>query len=327
MTVYEPKIVAIGGGTGLSTLLRGLKYHTSHLTAIVTVADDGGSSGRLRRSLGVLPPGDFRNCLTALADDEALLTQLFQYRFGGEGDLSGHAFGNLFLTAMAEVTGNFERALIEASRILNIRGRVLPSTLSNVTLVGELVHGDEPASRVEGESRITDVLGAIRRVFLQPDGVLAYPGAIRALLNADLIVLGPGSLYTSLMPNLLIPDLTEAIAASRAVKVYVCNTATQPGETEHYSVLDHVNAIERHTRPNLFPVILANQVQRGTLLAGLQWVPTQPHLNGQHRLIVADLIDEARPWRHEARKLAVTLLKILELAQHDRSLPELVGTS
>src|SRR5512136_2935548 len=221
------KIVAIGGGTGLSTLLRGLKAYTPHITAIVTVADDGGSSGRLRRELGMLPPGDFRNCIAALADDESLITQLFQYRFGQKDeDLGGHSFGNLFITAMAEVTGSFEKALIESAKVLAIRGKVIPSTLSNVTLVGELVDEAEQVSRVEGESHITAAPGAIRRVYLEPDNVPAYPGAIRALLEADLIVLGPGSLYTSLMPNLLVSDLAQAIRASRAQKVYVCNTAT-----------------------------------------------------------------------------------------------------
>ncbi|MBL8056035.1 MAG: YvcK family protein, partial [Anaerolineales bacterium] len=237
-----PRIVAIGGGTGLSTLLRGLKKRTSNLTAIVTVADDGGSSGRLRQSLGVLPPGDFRNCIAALSDDESLIAQLFQYRFGGSQDLGGHSFGNLFITAMAEVTGSFEGALLESSKVLNIRGQVLPSTLKDVTLIGELVGEGRLVSVVEGESKITQTPGAIRRVYLRPDDAPAYPGAIRALLEADLIVLGPGSLYTSLVPNLLVPDLAAAVKASRALKVYVCNTATQPGETDGYSLLDHVEA-------------------------------------------------------------------------------------
>lgn len=308
-----PKIVAIGGGTGLSTLLRGLKKHTSNITAIVTVADDGGSSGRLRRALGVLPPGDFRNCIAALADDEALITQLFQYRFGGQSDLGGHSFGNLFISAMTDVTGSFERALVESSHVLTIRGRVLPSTLRDVTLVGELLlTGDtEQVNRVEGESRITETDGCIQRVFLQPEDAPAYPDSIRAILDADLIVLGPGSLYTSLLPNLLVRDLTQAIQASRALKVYVCNTATQPGETEGYSVLEHVTAIERHTQPALFPVVLANNRQAGALLPRLQWVRLDPPVNGRRRLLTTDLIDEARPWRHDSEKLARALLGLL----------------
>jgi uncharacterized cofD-like protein len=316
-----PRIVAIGGGTGLSTLLRGLKAHSSNLTAIVTVADDGGSSGRLRRSLGVLPPGDFRNCIAALADDEALTTQLFQYRFGGDEDLGGHSFGNLFITAMAEVTGSFERALVESSRVLSIRGQVLPSTLQNVSLVGELEVSGEPVNRVEGESRIPLAAGAIRRVYLQPGEAPAYPAAIRALLEADLIVLGPGSLYTSLLPNLLVGELTQAIAASRALKVYVCNTATQPGETVGYNVRDHVQAIERHTQPGLFPLVVANTRQAGQLLPGLAWVALDPNLNGRHQVIGADLIDEDRPWRHDSGKLAATLVTLLTQAEAQEAWP------
>jgi uncharacterized cofD-like protein len=307
-----PKIVAIGGGTGLATLLRGLKEHSANLTAIVTVADDGGSSGRLRRSLGVLPPGDFRNCISALADDESLTTQLFQYRFGQDDeDLGGHSFGNLFITAMAEVTGSFERALIESANVLAIRGHVLPSTLSNVTLVGELVDESAQVSRVEGESHITDAAGAIRRVYLEPGDAPAYPGAIHALLEADLIVLGPGSLYTSVLPNLLVRDLTEAIRVSRAAKVYVCNTATQPGETAGYSVLDHVRAIERHVGPGLFPLVVANSNYRGTLLPRLDWVKCDAPAAGPLTVVSADVIDEEHPWRHDGTKLADLLLKLM----------------
>lgn len=306
-----PKIVAIGGGTGLSTLLRGLKRHTANLTAIVTVADDGGSSGRLRQSLGVLPPGDFRNCIAALADDEALTTQLFQYRFGGHVDVGGHSFGNLFITAMAEVAGSFENGLLESSKVLNIRGRVVPSTLSNVTLVGELVGEGRVLSVVEGESNITNTPGAIQRVHLRPNDVPAYPGAIRALLEADLIVLGPGSLYTSLMPNLLVPDLAAAVKASRAVRVYVCNTATQPGETDAYTAADHVRAIERHTEPGLFPVVMANTNQHGQLLPRLTWVPVDPPAADPHQWVTVDLADDQYPWRHDAGKLAAALVGLL----------------
>jgi len=322
-----PRIVAIGGGTGLSTLLGGLKAHTANLTAVVTVADDGGSSGRLRRSLGVLPPGDFRNCIAALADDEALTTQLFQYRFGAGPEFGGHSFGNLFITAMSEVTGSFETALLESSRVLAIRGQVLPATLQDVTLVGELGEAGKQPSRVEGESQITQREGAIQRVYLQPDDAPAFPGAIRAILEADLIVLGPGSLYTSLLPNLLVRDLTAAIAASRAEKVYVCNTATQPGETDGYSVRDHVLAIERHTRPGLFPTVLANSRQMGELLPGLDWVANEPALNGQHRVLAADVADEERPWRHDAAKLATALINLLNQAEGDRPQPETLLTS
>jgi uncharacterized cofD-like protein len=255
-----PKIVAVGGGHGLAALLRGLKEHTTNITAIVTVADDGGSSGRLRRELGVLPPGDFRNCIAALADDEALTTHLFQYRFGNGSGLNGHSFGNLFITAMAEVSGSFERAILESGRVLAVQGEVLPSTLHDVTLTADLEASPcsdpdqtEPArlNRVSGESSIPEARGAIRRVYLDPGDALAYPGAVRALLNADLIVAGPGSLYTSVLPNLLVPAIAKAIEASQARKVYVCNVATQRGETERYTVADHVAALERHIQGSL----------------------------------------------------------------------------
>jgi uncharacterized cofD-like protein len=198
---------------------------------------------------------------------------------------------------------------------LAIRGQVLPSTLQNVTLVGELEVTGEPVNRVEGESQIPLAQGAIRRVYLQPDQVSAYPAAIRALLEADMIVLGPGSLYTSLLPNLLVGDLAQAIAASRALKVYVCNTATQPGETTGYNVRDHVEAIERHTQAGLFPTVLANERQEGQLLPGLAWVPVAAPVNGQRRLVGADLIDIQRPWRHDSTKLAAALITLLSQAQ------------
>ena len=312
-----PKVVALGGGTGLPTLLRGLKAHTTNLTAIVTIADDGGSSGQLRRALGVLPPGDFRNCIAALADDEALTTQLFQYRFGGTDGLAGHPLGNLFITAMAEVTGSFERALVESSRVLNIRGRVLPSTLQDVTLVGEIV---EPlalgaaagrVSRVEGESQVGAGRGVIQRVYLQPDDVPAYPDAVRAILEADLIVAGPGSLFTSIIPNLLVRDIAEAIRASRALKVYVCNVATQPGETEGYNVLEHVQALEAHVGQGLFPWVLANSDHSGPLPADLQWVCPDPPVNGARRTLAAPVADARYPWRHDPAKLAESLMQLL----------------
>jgi uncharacterized cofD-like protein len=307
-----PRVVVIGGGTGMSTLLRGLKHHTSNITAIVTVADDGGSSGRLRKSLGVLPPGDFRNCLAALADDESLITQLFQYRFGAGEGLEGHSFGNLFITAMSEVTGSFEKALAESSRVLTIVGRVIPSTLQDVTLVADLRPEDSASAyRVHGESAIPVAPGAIERVFLQPDDVAAFPESVQAILAADLIVVGPGSLYTSLIPNLLVRDIAAAVQASRAVKVYVCNVATQPGETDAYSVIDHVRALESHSG-GLFGIVLANNKQSGRLLPKLSWVRLDPALNGGHRLVTADLIDDEKPWRHDSTKLAAVLMKLLE---------------
>ncbi len=311
-----PKVVAIGGGHGLATLLRGLKKHTAHITAIVTVADDGGSSGRLRRALGVLPPGDFRNCIAALADDEALITQLFQYRFAapGEAGLNGHSFGNLFITALAEVSGSFERAVLEAGRVLAIQGRVIPSTLQPVTLLGDLRDEATGMNRVSGESRITQAGGAIERVYLEPDDAPAYPEALRAILEADLIVAGPGSLYTSVLPNLLVRQIAQAVAASRALRVYVCNVATQRGETDGYSVHDHVAALERHVGAGLFPLVLANgdRQHAAALPAGVEPVRLDSAPDPVHVVLALDLVDPAQPWRHDSQKLAQALLRLLE---------------
>jgi uncharacterized cofD-like protein len=315
-----PKVVALGGGHGLSTLLRGLKHHTSNITAVLTVADDGGSSGRLRRALGVLPPGDFRNCIAALADDEALITQLFQYRFPltvDEAGLNGHSLGNLFITAMADVSGSFERAVLESSRVLAIRGRVLPSTLESVTLVGDLRAGPTRVDRVAGESSITDSRGVIERVSLEPDNAPAYPEVLRAILEADLIVAGPGSLYTSVLPNLLVREISQAIAASRALAVYVCNVATQLGETDGYTLADHMQALGRHVGAHLFPVVLANdELEPGvTLPEGVELVAPQIAPGVPYRLHSAALLDAACPWRHDSTKLARELLRLLEQAQ------------
>ncbi|MCA9805456.1 MAG: YvcK family protein [Cyanobacteria bacterium HKST-UBA02] len=239
-----PRVAVIGGGTGLSTLLKGLKYFTSNITAIVTVGDDGGSSGRLRTELGVIPPGDIRNCITALADEEELVTELFSYRFEqGEG-LEGHSFGNLFLTALYRITeGDFLESVRVASRVLKSRGQVLPATLSAIQLVAEL----EDGRTITGESNITSAGGKIKRLLLQAGENQATPQALEAIMEAELIVLGPGSLYTSIIPNLLVPGIAEAIRKSKAKKLYVCNVMTQKGETSNYSVADHVEAILLHS--------------------------------------------------------------------------------
>jgi uncharacterized cofD-like protein len=237
-----PKIVAIGGGTGLSMLLKGIKKITNNVTAVVTVGDDGGSSGRLREEMGILPPGDIRNCIAALADDEDLVTKLFQYRFKtGEG-LEGHSFGNLFLTAMCSITGDLVRAVKESSNVLSIRGRVLPSTLDDMKLVAQM----EDGRTIRGESNIPEACGKIKRLYTDPIDCKALEDAILAIKDADLIILGPGSLYTSVIPNLLIKEISEEIARSHAKKIYVCNIMTQPGETDNYTVSDHVNAIFCH---------------------------------------------------------------------------------
>lgn len=238
------KIVAIGGGTGLSMLLKGIKKYTNNITAVVTVGDDGGSSGRLREELGILPPGDIRNCIAALADDENLITELFQYRFkNGEG-LEGHSFGNLFLTALCAITGNMVKAVKESSNVLNIRGVVLPATLDDMKLAAEYTDG----TIVNGESNIPEVHKKIKRLFTEPAVCRALPEVIAAIQNADLIILGPGSLYTSVIPNLLVSGVVDAITESAAKKIYVCNIMTQPGETDDYTVASHVNALLSHAR-------------------------------------------------------------------------------
>ena len=255
-----PKIVAIGGGTGLSSLLRGLKEHTGNLTAIVTVADDGGSSGVLRRELGILPPGDVRNCITALADAEPLVTKLFQYRFSDGSGLAGHSFGNLFIVAMSGVTGNFEDAIRQTSRVLAVRGEILPSTLANVTLCART----EDSRTIHGESRIGASIAEngtndrIRHVYLLPENPPAHPEAVRAILEADMIILGPGSLYTSVLPNLLVQGIRRSVIASSATRLYVCNVATQHGETDGFSVADHVGVIEEHIGKGAINYVLAN---------------------------------------------------------------------
>jgi uncharacterized cofD-like protein len=305
-----PRIVTIGGGHGLSTLLRGLKSHTSNLTAVVTVADDGGSSGRLRESHGILPPGDIRNCLAALSNDEALLTQLFQYRFSGSPDLEGHSFGNLFIAALADITGSFEDAVVESGRVLSVNGRVLPSTLHDVKLVAsmELPHSINEV-RVEGESNIPAMAGRVRRVWLEPDNAPAFPPVIKAILNAEVIVVGPGSLYTSLLPNLLVHDLLAAIQTSRAVKIYVCNIATQSGETDFFTCHDHVHALENHVGENLFDVILCNDNYENNI-GPSQWVRADEKTLSDSHSYCANLVDDEHPWRHDSLKLAQVIMDI-----------------
>ena len=294
-----PRVVAIGGGHGLSTLLRGLKAHTRNLTAIVTVADDGGSSGRLRESFGILPPGDIRNCLAALSNDEALLTQLFQYRFSGLPGLDGHSFGNLFITALTDITGSFEEAIAESGRALSVSGRVLPSTLHDVRLVADvrLPHVINEV-RVQGESKIPEMAGRVRRVWLEPNNPPAFPPVLQAILNAELIVIGQGSLYTSLLPNLLVPDLLATIRASQAVKAYVCNIATQIGETDLYTCYDHVRALEEHADGQFFDIIICNENCEGDLDLTSQWVRADEKSHARFAPLLR------RPDRHQSSRAA-----------------------
>lgn len=307
-----PRIVAIGGGHGLAALLRGLKEYTHNITAIVTVADDGGSSGRIRRELGILPPGDVRNCLAALSNDEALLGQLFQYRFSGsDNDLSGHNFGNLFISALSEITGSFEEAVAESGRVLGVQGRVLPSTIHDVKLSADILMPDAAVEvRVEGESQIPLSRGRIRRVWLEPGSPPAFPQAIGAILNADLLIIGPGSLYTSLLPNLLVPDLAEAVRASRALKLFVCNVATQPGETDGFSCGDHLRVFEEHLGNGLFDMAVVNQHFLGNLPERVSWVTLDENINQKYVVYMADLVDVLHPWRHDSQKLAQVIMNL-----------------
>ena len=309
-----PRVVAIGGGTGLSALLRGLKKYTGNLTAIVTVADDGGSSGRLRAEYRILPPGDFRQCITALADVEPLMNTLFQHRFK-EGSLSGHSFGNLFIMAMAEITGDFEHALRESGRVLAVRGQIVPSTLRDVTLMAEMADGQ---TRI-GESNIPHSenghQASIKRVFLEPMPTI-NPEAEEAILNAEMIIVGPGSLYTSILPNLVVEGMAEALKASPAIKLYVCNVATQPGETDTFRVSDHLKAIENHLGTNIFDFVLINSnnnypLPPSAVEAGIRRVVYDPAtVNGRniHALLV-DVVNPRLSSHHDPEKLAKAIMK------------------
>ncbi len=268
-----PKIVAIGGGTGLSTMLKGIKKITNNITAVVTVGDDGGSSGKLREELGVLPPGDIRSCIAALADDEDLVAKLFQYRFKDCAGLSGHSFGNLFLTAMCSITGDMVRAVKESSKVLSIRGRVLPSTLDDMRLVAEMDDG----SIIKGESNIPESGKRIKRLFSEPGNCKALEDVIWAIHDADLIILGPGSLYTSVIPNLLIKDIAKAVNDSKAKKIYVCNIMTQPGETDGFSVSDHIKTLIKHAKyDKIMDAVLVNNDLPIELLAPYKDAGSEP---------------------------------------------------
>ncbi len=301
-----PRIVAIGGGTGLSSLLRGLKTYTSNLSVIVTVADDGGSSGRLRDEYRILPPGDFRQCLIALADAEPLMKQLFDHRFK-EGSLDGHSFGNLFIMAMADVTGNFEHALRESGKVLAVKGTIVPSTLQDVTLVASI-----NGHTVEGESKIPMQNAPITHVFLKPDGAQVNPEAAQAILNAELVVIGPGSLYTSILPNLLVEGMVEAIKASPALKVLICNLASQKGETEGYCVDDYLRVIREHVGSNIFDFVLVNSNHSHMPTGGQSQVIFTSEDATKHpevRFIPADVVNVRLPSHHDPDKLARAIMR------------------
>jgi len=299
-----PKITVIGGGSGLPNLLRGLKHYTSNISAIVTVADDGGSSGRLRNELGILPPGDIRNCLVALADSEDVMRQLMDYRFESDGQLDGHSFGNILIAALAGIGGDFARGVEVAGELLAIRGRVIPSTLSNVTLVGSTVSGET----LIGETRVGNSSDRLRSLTLTPANPTAHPEAVRAIEDADLIVIGPGSLFTSIVPNLLISGISAALADSPAIKVYVCNVAEEPAQTEGYSVLDHVNIVRHYGGENSINAVLANSnLPGGETPAGLDFIRANNPWQDDLILIEADVIDETDATstaRHDPIKLS-----------------------
>lgn len=320
----SPTVVAIGGGTGASCLLRGLKEHTDKLTAIVTVADDGGSSGRLRQEFGMLPPGDVRNCLAALSDSGSVLERLFQHRFE-EGDLKGHAFGNIFLAALTQVTGDFVSAVKEANRVLSVRGRVLPATGVKVSLVAE--HSD--GTKTTGESLVGRVDKPVVRLHLRPADVKAAPEVVDAIMQADLVVLGPGSLYTSVIPNLLISEVREALLATPAVVGYVCNVMTQRGETSGFPASRHVRAIMDHASPELLDfVLVSTSTIPDKLLAAYRAEGSVPvtadmaelsKLPGQVRIIAADLASADNFVRHDSARLAEVLLETFREFRKNRA--------
>ena len=312
-----PKIVTVGGGTGLSVILSGLKEYTSNITAIVTVADDGGSSGRLRQQFDILPPGDIRNCLVALADASSLMRDLFQFRFDQSSEFSGHSFGNLFITVMTRLTGDFEKAIKETSKVLALRGQVIPSTLNNVALVAQ--HKDGTVT--EGEDKIPKAHLPIDKVYLKAqEASVATPEAIKAIEEAQIIILGPGSLYTSIIPNLLIREITDSIVASSAIKIYVCNAMTQPGETDGYSASDHIKALTQHSHPRILDYCILNtgEISKDTLKRYAQddsyavVNDTKKIESMGYRIIEHDITIAKDVVRHDPLKLAKVILSFLE---------------
>ena len=299
-----PKVVAIGGGNGLPSLLRGLKHYTANITAIVTVADDGGSSGRLRSELGILPPGDIRNCLVALADSEAVMQQLMDYRFSTNGQLDGHSFGNILIAALASIGGDFYNGVEAAGQLLAIRGRVVPSTFSDVTLVGNTVSGHQ----LIGESRVASSAEQLRSLVLMPADPPAHPDAVKAIKEADLIILGPGSLFTSIVPNLLVRGIASAIEGSDGLTIYVCNVAEEPEQTVGYSVTDHLKVVREYAGERSVDAVIANSnLPEGPSPAGLSYISPQVPENPGFFYVAADIIDEDSPARHNPVKLAATI--------------------
>jgi len=320
----SPTVVAIGGGTGASGLLRGLKEHTDKLTAVVTVADDGGSSGRFRKEFGMLPPGDIRNCLAALSDAGPVLEKLFQHRFE-EGDLKGHPFGNIFLAAMTQVTGDFEQAVREANRVLNVRGRVLPATATKISLIAE----HEDGSKTTGESLVGKVNKPVKRLSIKPEDAPAGTDVVDAIMQADLVLMGPGSVYTSVLPNLLIRGIQDALLKTPAVVGYICNIMTQPGETQDFKASRHVEVLIEHTSPALIDFVVVNTGKVPETLAQAyaaeHSVPVAADLErlavlpGGPRIITADLVKADHVVRHNPAKLADLCLSVYREINKERA--------
>ena len=311
-----PRIVTVGGGTGLSVLLHGLKEYTSNIAAVVTVADDGGSSGRIRQQFDILPPGDIRNCLVALADAPTLMQELFQFRFDSSSELSGHSFGNLFITVMTKLTGDFEKAVKESSKVLAIRGQVIPSTLNKISLVAKYKDG----STQEGETSIPNKKRQITNIYLNPPDIQGTPDAIKAISEAQAIILGPGSLYTSVIPNLLIKEIREAILASSALKIYISNVMTQPGETDGYTAYEHIKAIIEHSSPRIIDYCVVNsRLISQELLEKYQQDNSFPVLididkirHAGYRVIEGDLVNSLDYVRHDPGKLAKIVIDLIQ---------------
>jgi len=317
--IDEAKIVVIGGGTGLSVLLKGLKKYTSNLTAIVTVSDDGGSSGRLRAELGILPPGDIRNCLVALAETETLMDKIFQHRFKQGSGITGHNLGNLLLLAMTEITGDFVSAIKEVSKVLAVRGQVIPATLDQVTLEAKMSDG----AIINGETAIRNYQHKIDKIYLIPEGCRPVPASIEAILEADAIILGPGSLYTSIIPNLLVEGVSPAIARSKAIKIYVSNIMTEQGETDDFSALDHLRVIMDYVEEPILDYVILNT---GTIdeprLKRYQAEKAVPVADSYQQItamgievVAEDLVSNDEVAWHDTDKLASIIMKLMKRKQ------------
>ncbi|MFA6492889.1 MAG: gluconeogenesis factor YvcK family protein [Patescibacteria group bacterium] len=308
------KVVVIGGGTGLSSLLRGLKNDFEKLTAVVTMADDGRSTGSLRHDLNVLPPGDIRSCIVALSDEEHLYHKLLSYRFPHGRGLKGHNLGNLLLIALEDITGSFKKAIGEFSKILAIKGQVMPSTYEDAIISAKLANGRV----VWGESTIS-VAGhrsSIKQVQLHPESAKANPDAVKAIEKADVILIGPGSLYTSIIPNFLLKEICRAVASSRAKKIFICNISTERGETEGYAVADHIKTLTGHSDPQIFDICLVNSKlilkSSGKRLGEVKNITTDEKTFGRYKIEQANIIDEKKPLYHDSEKLAKVIIKLVQ---------------